>query len=48
MEIIEAYEISAGVWKVTRANGDISFVPADPANRDYDELLQWLAQEGNQ
>lgn len=40
-----------GVWKdsVRRFDdsGAVSFVPADPANTDYQEYLKWLA-EGNE
>ena len=29
-------------------NGNISFIPFDPANTDYQEYLEWKAIDGNE
>ena len=33
-------------FKVTFNNGDFLFVPNDPANRNYQEIQQWIADGG--
>ena len=33
-------------YKMTLNNGQIIFVPLDEANRDYQEIQQWIADGG--
>ena len=40
------YMGSSNTFKVTYDNDKILFVPLDPTNTDYQEILEWVA-EGN-
>ena len=42
------YNVSnqSNTYKVTYDNGIISFVPLDPANRDYQAIQKWIAEGG--
>jgi hypothetical protein len=44
-ELIEAYENA--VIKRTDPNGQVAWIPTDPANSDYQAYLAWVA-EGNE
>ena len=46
VEKIYNWEGIFNTYKVTDDNGEISFVPVNEANTDYQNILKWVA-EGN-
>ena len=45
-KIYNEYGTSSGIFKVTKQDGTILWVPKDEANKDYQEIQQWIADGG--
>tara|TARA_R110002051_G_C8457607_1_gene457841 strand:+ start:369 stop:542 length:174 start_codon:yes stop_codon:yes gene_type:complete len=46
VEKIYNWESIFQTYKVTYDNGDISFVPVNEANTDYQNIQEWIADGG--
>jgi len=46
VEKIYTWEGIFNTYKVTYDNGDISFVPVNEANTDYQAIQEWIADGG--
>ena len=46
VEKIYTWEGIFNTYKVTDDNGEISFVPVNEANKDYQAIQEWIADGG--